>query len=159
MATRYRGTDDEVAALNAFIALQRAANALNAKLAPRIRHYGLTESQFGVLEALYHLGPMHQNELGAKLLKSGGNMTLVIDNLEKRGFVRRVRSETDRRYIAVHLTDEGEALIRKVFPEHAAAITALMSVLSREERGTLRSLARSVGKGEPTEAASRERGE
>ena len=96
MATRYRGTDDEVAALNAFIALQRAANALNAKLAPRIRDYGLTESQFGVLEALYHLGPMHQNELGAKLLKSGGNMTLVIENLEKRGFVRRVRSETDR---------------------------------------------------------------
>lgn len=158
MATRYRGTDDEVSALNAFIALQRAANALNAKLAPRIREYGLTESQFGVLEALYHLGPMHQNELGAKLLKSGGNMTLVIDNLEKSGFVRRVRSEADRRYITVHLTEEGEALITRVFPEHAAAITALLAVLSREERETLRLLARSVGKGEPTAAASRERG-
>ncbi|HDS74145.1 MAG TPA: MarR family transcriptional regulator [Firmicutes bacterium] len=151
MATRYRGTDDEVSALNAFIALQRAADALNAKLAPRIREYGLTDSQFGVLEALYHLGPMHQNELGAKLLKSGGNMTLVIDNLEKRGFVRRVRSETDRRYITVHLTGNGEELIARVFPEHAAAIADLMSVISPEERETLRRLARAVGTGSPTE--------
>ncbi len=46
---------------------------------------GLTESQFGVLDSLFHLGPMKQKEIGKKILKSGGNITMVINNLEKRG--------------------------------------------------------------------------
>ena len=69
---------------------------------------GLTESQFGVLEALLHLGPLHQRELAEKILRTNGNVTLVVDHLEKRGLVRRERGSADRRYIKVHLTDAGE---------------------------------------------------
>nr|NIP73420.1 MarR family transcriptional regulator [Gammaproteobacteria bacterium]NIR98346.1 MarR family transcriptional regulator [Gammaproteobacteria bacterium]NIV21028.1 MarR family transcriptional regulator [Gammaproteobacteria bacterium] len=83
MGTHYKGDPAEVAALDAYIKLARAAESVIARIHRRTAS-GLTVSQFGVLEALYHLGPMHQRMIGAKLLKSGGNVTMVIDNLEKR---------------------------------------------------------------------------
>lgn len=103
-------------------------------------------TQFGVLEVLHHLGPMCQNEIGAKLLKSGGNMTLVIDNLEKRRLVQRQRNPQDRRMMNVSLTQAGEALISKILPGHVQAITEEMSVLSPEEQETLGELCRKLGK-------------
>ena len=145
MPTRHQGPPAEVDALNAFIALWRATDALAARLAPSFAGLSLTESQFGVLEALWHLGPLCQAELGRKILKSSGNMTLVIDNLEKRGLVRRERDAHDRRYIQVHLTTEGEQLIAGAFPDHAARITRLMSVLLPSEQQHLRSLCRKLG--------------
>src|SRR5690349_22342580 len=107
MATRHRGPTAEVRALDAYIKLTRAAESVGARLAGIASAAGLTEGQFGALEALYHLGPLAQCDLAAKLLRSPGNVTLVIDNLEKRGLARRERSTEDRRRVAVHLTDEG----------------------------------------------------
>ena len=75
MGTHYSGTESEVRALNAFIKLMRAAHSTGARLNVDLTGAGLTESQFGVLEALYHLGPLHPCDLGAKLLCSSGNMT------------------------------------------------------------------------------------
>jgi MarR family 2-MHQ and catechol resistance regulon transcriptional repressor len=72
-------------------------------------------------------------------------MTLVIDNLEKRGLVRRERSSEDRRFIRVHLTDEGERLIRRVFPVHADAITRQLAVLTQDEQRALGTLCRKLG--------------
>ena len=72
-------------------------------------------------------------------------MTLVIDNLERRALVRRERSVEDRRFIQVHLTEEGERLIRRVFPGHAAAITRELAVLTQEEQRTLGNLCRKLG--------------
>jgi DNA-binding MarR family transcriptional regulator len=96
MPTYHKGTPQEVQALDTFIKLTRATDSLQARLARRETFGDLTPRQFGVLETLYHLGPMRQGEICAKLLKSGGNITLVVDNLEKRGLVRRQRdSEAD----------------------------------------------------------------
>ena len=92
MATKYKGTPAEELALNTYIKLTRATSTFETRLAHRDTIDALTHTQFGVLEALYHLGPMCQNEIGAKLLKSGVNITLVIDNLEKRILVRRQRN-------------------------------------------------------------------
>jgi MarR family 2-MHQ and catechol resistance regulon transcriptional repressor len=108
--------------------------------------HNLTISQFGVLEALYHLGPQAQNILGEKILKSNSNMTTVIDNLEKRNLVRRNRAEDDRRKIIVHLTDEGRDLIQKIFPEHVRAIQAQFAVLTNQEKLVLSELLRKLGK-------------
>jgi len=94
MPTHYRGTTEEVLALNTFIKLQRATNSLEARLAHRRTLIDITGTQFGVLETLYHLGPLCQGEISSKLLKSGGNITLVVDNLEKRGLVQRERNLT-----------------------------------------------------------------
>ena len=149
MPTHYSGTREEVLALNTFIKLTRATESLMARLAQRNTHPGLTTSQFGVLETLYHLGPMCQSELGGKLLKSGGNITMVIDNLEKHGFVHRERGIEDRRFITVSLTDAGRKLIAEVFPGHVQAIIEEMSTLSSEEQHALGDLCRKLGKSDP----------
>jgi MarR family 2-MHQ and catechol resistance regulon transcriptional repressor len=148
MGTHYRGTKDEVRALNAFIKLVRAADSVGARLKDSPAEAGLTDGQFGALEALYHLGPLHQRELGAKLLRSGGNVTMVVDNLEKCGLVRRERGVEDRRFVTVHLTDAGRRLIARLFPRHAARVTAEMSVLTPAEQDELGRLCRKLGKGE-----------
>ena len=143
--SRYRGDRVERLALSTYLKLTRASETLWNRLAPGLQSHDLTPSQFGVLEALYHLGPMHQCDLGARILKSSGNMTLVIDNLEKRGLVRRERSAEDRRVIRVHLTDAGERIIRRVFPVHADAITRRLAVLTQEEQRALGNLCRKLG--------------
>ena len=102
-------------------------------------------SQFGVLEAIYHVGPLSQAELAKKILKSTGNITMVIDNLEKRGLVRRERKEGDRRYYAVQLTPEGKKLISSIFPRHAGKIVETMNILTKAEQETLGQLCKKLG--------------
>ena len=91
MPTHFAGEPDEILALDTLIKLTRATNTLLARIAHHNTHPDLTVSQFGTLEALYHLGTISQTDICGKLLKSGGNTTLVIDNLEKRDLVRRRR--------------------------------------------------------------------
>ena len=79
-------------------------------------------TQFAVLEALYHLGPMSLSDIAQKILTTGGNLTMVVGNLEKQGLAHRQKSPEDRRVLIVALTAKGKALMRKLFPEHAAAI-------------------------------------
>jgi MarR family 2-MHQ and catechol resistance regulon transcriptional repressor len=147
VVSKFKGTPEEQLALGSYVKLIRGAASLETRLFRRLAGEApeLTASQFGVLEMLLHLGPLHQCELARRILKSSGNMTLVIDNLEKRGLVRRERSSEDRRFIEVHLTEDGEALIRRIFPGHAAAITAELSVLTPEEQRLLGELCRRVG--------------
>jgi MarR family 2-MHQ and catechol resistance regulon transcriptional repressor len=148
MPTHYEGTPQETLALNAFIKLTRAMDSLLARLTRRDTFGDLTSRQFGVLESLYHLGPMRQGEICAKLLTSGGNITLVVDNLEKGGLVRRERSVEDRRVVMVSLTEAGRELIRQVFPKHLADIVEEMSILTPEEQEDLGRLCRILGKQE-----------
>lgn len=152
MPTKYKGTAEEEMALDTFIKLNRAASAVEARLLSRGSLGSLTLTQFGVLETLYHLGPLCQGELSQKLLKSTGNMTLVIDNLEKHNLVRRVRSTEDRRMVRIELTDAGRELISRVFPEQLKAIVASMSVLSYEEQAELGRLLRKLGRGQEVPA-------
>lgn len=146
MPTHFQGTSEEQRALNAYINFQRAAESCSARVHQHLGAFGLTETQFGVLECLFHLGPQCQKALADKLLKSGGNITLVIDNLQKSQLVERVRNPKDRRYITVELTDKGRSLMQEVFPRHAAIITDLMSILSEDEQLQMRSLCRILGR-------------
>ena len=146
MGTNYRGEKAAVVALDAYIKLIRAAESSLSRVHRKIG-CDLTVSQFGVLESLYHLGPMYQQKIGAKLLKSGGNITMVIDNLEKRSLVERRRDKEDRRYINVHLTKQGHALIEELFPRHVENIVAELSVLSKEDQVTLGRVCRELGLG------------
>jgi MarR family 2-MHQ and catechol resistance regulon transcriptional repressor len=143
--SRYRQDQAERQALSTYLKLTRTSDRLWDRLALGLQREGVTPSQFGVLEALFHLGPMCQRDLGERILRSSGNMTMVIGNLERRGLVRRARSTEDRRYHQVLLTAQGERLVRRVFPEHAAAITRELSVLTREEQRTLGHLCRKLG--------------
>jgi MarR family 2-MHQ and catechol resistance regulon transcriptional repressor len=153
MGTRYEGTPTERQALDAFIKLKRAAETISSRLQPLLVENGLSESQFGVLEVLLHVGPMCQRDLGEKLLRSCGNITMVVDNLEKRQLIQRVRSTEDRRYITVSLTAAGRALITDLFPHHVANVVVAMSALDGGEQQRLGDLCRQLGRGQAVAAS------
>jgi MarR family 2-MHQ and catechol resistance regulon transcriptional repressor len=143
------GVDDPatVAAVRAYVKLMRAHRSVVARLEPALAECALTLTQLGVLEAVLHLGPLTHRELGRKLLTSPGNLSDVVDKLERRGLVCRVRAEDDRRLVRVELTDPGRALIGEVFPRHAADIARAMGGLDGGELAALDRLLRKLGGG------------
>ena len=146
MRERYEGGKEESRALKTYVKLMRAAESVTARTHRHLSSTGLTISQFAVLEALYHSGPLSQKEIGQKILRSSGNITMVIDNLEKTGLVRRERNEADRRFFIVHLTAKGDNLINKIFPPHAAVIAKDLGVLTAAEQNALGSLCKKLGR-------------
>jgi MarR family 2-MHQ and catechol resistance regulon transcriptional repressor len=145
MPTRYDGTEDEKRALNAVITLLRASDAFIAALQRDLGDHGLTTSQFGILEALLHVGALCQGELATKLLRSGGSITSVVAGLEHRQLVVRQRTAEDKRFVRVALTARGRRLIEELFPEHARNVTRRLRVLSDREQEELRRLCRKLG--------------
>ena len=141
------GVDDAAIdeAVRAYVKLMRAARAVTACIEHRLAARGLTGTQLGVLEALLHKGPLTHRELGRKVLTSAGNMTDVVDKLEARGLVRRVRDTADRRQVRVELTDAGRGMIERVFPDHAGDIARAMSGLDLGELRELGELLRRLG--------------
>jgi MarR family 2-MHQ and catechol resistance regulon transcriptional repressor len=129
-------------ALDAYQRLQRAASLSAARVDEAVHGFGLSASQLGVLEALADSGPVHQQELARVLGRSKAQMTAIVDALEKRGSVRRERHATDRRFITVHLTDDGRSLLAQAAPVRALAIVTLMRELSGDQRARLARLCR-----------------
>ena len=132
-------------ALSMWVKLARAYAVFSKRSTEHIRSFGLTEGQFGALEALGHKGPLTLGELCEKQLVSGGNMTVVVDNLEKEGLVKRVRSSVDRRVITVHLTGKGRELFKRTFARHAMHVADLASILTPDEQEQLGTLLRKLG--------------
>ena len=145
MPTHYQGPPHEVRALDTFIKLMRASGCLLARTSRHLAASGLTAGQFGVLESLLHLGPLHQCDLARKHLQSGGNITMIVDNLERAGLVRRERLAEDRRYVRVCLTDAGRERISALFPEHVRQIGESMDALTADEQVELGRLCRKLG--------------
>lgn len=133
-------------ALSTWVKLARAFSSVNKKSVENIRTFGLTQPQFAVIEVLGHLGPLKVGEICDKMLVSGGNMTLVLDNIEKLGLLERIHSKEDRRAINVQLTKQGQELFDKIFESHAEHISKIMSVLDGEEQKQLGDLLRKLGK-------------
>lgn len=146
MTTGQRSAPAQRRALEAYVKLMRGAGSVQGRLESRLLARGLTESQFGVLEILLHRGPRSPRELKDKLLTTGGNVTMVVDNLEKRGWVERVRDAVDRRRLSVRLTPAGRRVIEGLFPEHARAIVEELSVLTAAEQEELGRLCRKIGR-------------
>ena len=145
MLTKKQNPAGTARALNTYVKLMRATESVTARAHRQLSTFGLSFSQFGVLEALYHRGPMSQSEIGQKILRSSGNMTMVIDNLEKRQLVKRERSQVDRRFFIIHLTEKGRKLISEIFPSHAREITREFDVLTASEQQTLGRLCKKLG--------------
>jgi MarR family 2-MHQ and catechol resistance regulon transcriptional repressor len=148
MPTHYAGTVDERRALNVFIKLMRAAESVGARAGAGLAEAGLTGGQFGVLETLYHLGPLSISEIARKHLMSRNNFTVVVGNLERRGLVAREPDERDRRAVRVTLTDAGRALVGETLPGRVSSIMEQMRVLTPEEQEQLGTLLRRLGKQE-----------
>jgi MarR family transcriptional regulator, 2-MHQ and catechol-resistance regulon repressor len=140
-------TPDQRDALKLWIVLSRARGAIGERAAAHIAHYGMTLAEFGVLESLYHKGPMLLGEIQRGLLVSSGGVTYLVDRLERRGLVRRDAFPDDRRARLAVLTDEGTAFVRRVFPEHAMAVHAAMSGLTPDEQRVATVLLKKLGLG------------
>ncbi len=145
MPTRYAGTQEENRALDAYIKLQRAAETVTTHTTAHLSAYNLTVSQFGILEALYHLGTLSQRDLAQKLLKSTGNISIVLKNLEKHGLITRERSPEDTRYMEVSISETGRELLAGFFDRHVQGIVDEMSVLTAGEQEELARLCRKLG--------------
>lgn len=145
MPTHYEGTREQQLALEAYIKLTRAADTVIARTTAHLSNHNLTLSQFGVLEALYHLGTLSQRDLAHKLLKSTGNISTVVKNLEKRGLLTRERNTADTRYMEVSITDAGRELLVSFFDQHVEGIVEEMSILSTTEQSWLAHLCRKLG--------------
>ncbi len=148
MPTHYDGTAEERLALDAYIKLQRAADTVLARTTAHLAEHSLTVSQFGVLEALLHLGTLSQRDLAQKLLKSTGNISTVLKNLEKRGLISRTRKADDTRYMEVCISDAGRALLTGFFDRHVQGIVEEMGALSAGEQAELARLCRKLGRRE-----------
>ncbi len=132
-------------ALTTWVKLARAFSSVNKRSVENIRKFGLTQPQFAVIELLGHLGPLKVGEICNKMLVTGGNMTLVLDNIEKLGLLERIHSKEDRRTINVQLTEKGQELFNNIFTEHAEHITKLFNVLTLDEQKLLGELLKKLG--------------
>lgn len=126
--------------LKALIALSRCTHDVHKKEYKTIKEGGLTVSQFAVLEILYHKGDLRIREIIDKILSTGGNMTVVIDNLVKVNLVKRCTDPKDRRVNLISITEEGRNLISNIFPKHVENINEIFSNLTSVEKINLISL-------------------
>ena len=128
------GTVPTGEALRLWVVLSRAYEAIAVHGRADVARHGLSVAEFGALEALYHKGPMLLGELQHKILVSSGGITYVLDRLEKKGLATRRPCASDRRATYAGLTDEGQALIGRIFPEHVAALEKALGGLGAEEQ-------------------------
>jgi MarR family 2-MHQ and catechol resistance regulon transcriptional repressor len=135
----------DTSGIHTWLIMLKAYHVLSRHAERSIAASGLCFSDFIILEALLHKGPLPVNSLGDKLLLTSGALTTAVDRLEKKSLVERKLHETDRRARIVHLTTEGRQLIQDVFDQHRQDFEEIMSILSSAERGTLITLLKKLG--------------
>ena len=138
---------DRTAALRLLIVMSRALRAVTEPARQHLKRWDLSPTEFGVLEALYHKGPLPLSALAERVLITGASMTYTVKRLEERKLVRRRASAEDQRFVFGELTGAGRALIAQVFPEHAEQIRQGMRGLSRQEKRQAAELLMRLGHG------------
>lgn len=132
--------------LKLFVVLNKCTLSVGKKSEKGIKATGLTVPQFSVLEMLYHKGDLKVGDIIEKSLSSVGNISLIIDNLQKLNFVEKRKCTCDGRITYVSLTQKGKELIESMWPSHEEDINNIMSVLNNEEKDTLTKLLKKLGK-------------
>ncbi|MDP4097601.1 MarR family transcriptional regulator [Paenibacillus sp. P96] len=137
--------DEHELALNLFVVLARAYNSVTARSNRDIHSHDLNTTEFGVLDLLYHRGPQPLQKIGEKVLISSGNITYVVDKLQKKQLLKRRASQDDRRVIFAELTEEGRHFFERIFPQHKQVIIEAVSGLSAEEKVQAVALLKKLG--------------
>ncbi len=136
-----------LAALRMWVIMSRAQSAVAAHAAANVGRHGLTLAEFGILEALYHRGPMLLGEVQRRILVSSGGITFLVDRLEAKGLVERCRSETDGRARIASLTERGRGLVMEIFPAHARELARVMSGVSSRDKLVATDILKALGTG------------
>jgi MarR family transcriptional regulator, 2-MHQ and catechol-resistance regulon repressor len=154
MSRQRLGSLKDGTGVHVFLVMWKAVHALEAYAQHSIAELEMCGSDFAVLEALLHKGPLPINEIGRKVLLTSGSITVAVDRLESKSLVERRASGTDRRAKIVHLTKAGKELIGRVYASHAADMEQLASAsLTKAERETLIRLLKKIGYEATTRAA------
>jgi MarR family 2-MHQ and catechol resistance regulon transcriptional repressor len=132
-------------ALKLWVVLARAYSAIARHVGADIARHDITTTEFGILEVLYHKGPLLLGEIQRKVLVTSGGITYLVDRLVEKGLVTREACPTDRRARYAVLTPAGQRLIKKIFPEHAERIARAMNGLSAKEQADTTALLRRLG--------------
>lgn len=136
---------EESTALHLWVVLARAHAAIASHAAADVARHGLTLAEFGILEALYHRGPMLLGEVQRRVLVSSGGITFLVDRLAAKGLVERRNCDEDRRARYAALTPDGEAFVADIFPAHAEALTRAMNGLSASDQTAVAGHIRTLG--------------
>jgi MarR family 2-MHQ and catechol resistance regulon transcriptional repressor len=135
--------DKKQAALDLWEKLSKAYDKVRKVQSKQMFEQKLTTPQFGVLEILHKLGPVPLKKISEEMMVTGANITCVVDNLEKEGFVKRIPSKEDRRVIHADLTSQGRAKIESILPAYAESMASVVGSLSDHEQ---KELTRMLGK-------------
>lgn len=127
------------------LVLWKAAKAVEKADLAGIAETGLGLTDFAILEALLHKGPLTINAIGEKVLLTSGSMTAAINRLTKNGLARRVRDPADGRSFFVHLTRAGREIIEKAYDTHRGHLEKVAEALTPEERSELVRLLKKIG--------------
>lgn len=138
--------DGQTLALRLWVALARAHNAVLAHAQDDVSRHDLTLAEFGVLEVLFHRGPLLLGEVQRRILVSSGGITYLVDRLERRGLVERRACPGDRRARLAALTPQGEAFIARIFPEHAARVKAALAGIDKKDKRQALKLLRDIAR-------------
>lgn len=133
-------------ALKLYVVLSKAYRTVSDADKRQIRKYGLNSSEFAVLEMLFHKGRQPIQQLASKILLTSGSMTYVVSQLEKKGLIKRVVCEQDRRVIYAELTNTGQEFIKEIFPVHNDFMYNMMNELPEEDAERLIEMLKCLGK-------------
>ncbi|MDI3253314.1 MarR family winged helix-turn-helix transcriptional regulator [Pseudacidobacterium ailaaui] len=135
----------DASGIHLWLVLWKAFHSVEAHALRSIAGLGMAYSDFGVLEALLHKGPLTIGQLGQKVLLTSGSMTAAINRLETKGLVERRPAVGDGRTRLIALTPKGSSLIQAAFANHRQAMEDAVGGLSIDERKTLVNLLRRLG--------------
>ncbi|CAH1210197.1 HTH-type transcriptional regulator MhqR [Paenibacillus auburnensis] len=149
LISKTTGSSDEeqASSLKLFVVLSKAYKSLMDHAVKDMKSHGLASAEFMVLEVLYHRTRIPLQQIGEKILVTSGSITYNIDKLEKRGLLKRVPCDEDRRVTYAEITEAGRELFDDIFPRHVASIHALMGGLNQEEKDQAIGLLKKLGKG------------
>ncbi|WP_240339717.1 MarR family transcriptional regulator [Halobacillus ihumii] len=137
--------DEKDLSLKSFIVLSRASHVVEEKIREAIQKHDLNPTEFAVLELLYHKGDQPIQRIGKKILLASGSVTYVVDKLEGKELLQRIRCPEDRRVIYARITDKGNNLMDDIFPQHARDVQHIFEELDETEKKTLISLLKRLG--------------
>ncbi len=119
--------------VQAYVQVVRSSEALHSEISRGLAINGFTASQFSAMKVLRIHGKLAQRDIAKYILKSCGNITLLVDHLEQEGLVTRARDTKDRRIVYVSLTSAGEEAFDGIYPGHIECIREAMAPLTDEE--------------------------
>lgn len=126
--------------------LFRAQATIERLIQEDVQKHDLSTTEFGVLEALYHLGPQPVQSLTGKILIAASSMTYVIARLKEKGWIVQTPSVADKRVKEVALTADGLERMKTIYPRHERALRERFDRLTEAEEATLQTLLKKIGK-------------